>query len=140
MKVRVLPDGTMEFDATPVEAVELMQAQQAKTRERQQLKREVEASRAAEGNSLDGVSYRTWSWLVDNDTPEGIHISRVAAAFGLSNTTANQRLLTLVQSGYAKRVHRGYYRTTEPQAEAEVHTIEHHRATPNDLAKRAQHG
>jgi len=63
---------------------------------------------------LNRIQYRTWEFLCENDSPDGVHVSRVAQAFGLTRAAANTRLVVLTNTGYAKRVHRGYYRAETP--------------------------
>lgn len=115
MKVHINSDGTVELDVVDGEshaAIELIDALQARRRTSIQLADEVRESRAGETANLTASLYRTWEFLVNNDNPDGVHISAVARAFACGNIAATDRLKALLKQGNAKRVRRGYYRAT----------------------------
>jgi len=116
MKVHLLPDGTVELEVGSGDgqaALDFIDAMQARHRDSQKLRAEIEASRAAETVNLSALLYRTWEFLVENDRPEGVHISAVARAFGCPDTAASARMKELLKQGNAKRVRRGYYRAID---------------------------
>jgi len=59
---------------------------------------------------LNSLQYETWSFLVDNDCQNGIHVNAVARHLGISDSAASTRLRRLVSMGYAVRLSTGYYR------------------------------
>lgn len=59
---------------------------------------------------LNSQQYRAWSYLVDHDSPLGVHFSALARAFGISDTAAGNRLRRLALTGHVVRVALGRYR------------------------------
>lgn len=115
MKVHINSDGTVELDVVDGEshaAIELIDALQARRHESIKLADETRESRAGETANLSSALYRTWEFLVNSDTPDGVHISAVARAFAITDACASSRLKELLSQGNAKRVRRGYYRAT----------------------------
>ena len=66
---------------------------------------------------LNADQYATWSWLVDNDCPGGVHFHALSRYLGISKAAAGCRIRRLVPIGYAARVSSGHYRATEPAAQ-----------------------
>jgi hypothetical protein len=113
MKVNVKADGTVELDVSNGEgqaALDLIHALQADARASARLVEEVAATRQAESAGLSQLLYRTWEYLVENDRPDGVHVSAVARAFGINDSAASERMQALLKAGNAKRSRRGYYR------------------------------
>jgi DNA-binding MarR family transcriptional regulator len=119
VSIKVNPDGSFEVNSVE-EAVQLSaiikgtqptekQLETARLRSQSM----TQAAEKVEGTPLNRLQYRTWEYLVENDNPEGTHVSQVGRSFGISRTTANTRLLVLERMGYAKRVAKGYYRALE---------------------------
>ena len=117
MKITVNPDGSFELDVQQGDSATALEFINEVTGA--SVKKKVNESRSAsltlaaekvEGSNLNKLQYITWEFLVENDTANGIHVSFLARQFGILQTTANSRLLTLEQKGYAKRVAKGYYR------------------------------
>lgn len=115
MKVHINSDGTVELDVVDGEshaAIELIDALQARRHESIKLADDVRESRAGESANLTATLYRTWEFLVNNDCPDGVHISAVARAFACGDAAASARMKELLKQGNAKRIRRGYYRAT----------------------------
>lgn len=104
MKVRIEPDGTVELE------LDNPQQMEPALRLVNQL-RGAEAE-PAEGdlNGLTSEQYNLWSWLVENDSPNGIHLAAIARHVGCSNGAATQRAITLMRAGVLERLRRGVYR------------------------------
>lgn len=121
MKVTVIIDGlevAMEVAAGDGQAaLDLIRTLQSDAQRKQDTTLRSGTAKDAKTPSgtgeLNSIQYRTWSYLVENDTPNGVHVSSVARGFGISNAAANSRLLTLEKLGYAKRIHKGYYRAVD---------------------------
>lgn len=122
MKVTINSDGEVTLDITNGDgqaALDLIHALQGdvKRQKSAEERREVHRQAAAkvDGSPLNVLQYRTWEYLCGNDCNDGIHVSSVGKAFGITNSAANTRLVALTNLGYAKRVHRGYYRAIIPE-------------------------
>ena len=120
MEVKLNAQGEVVINVTNGEsgaALELLKALRAEQEGKKvsEIRSKSMTEAAEKYGKLNGVQYRTWEYLVANDNPEGIHVSQVARAFGVSNAAANTRCLTLEKLGYAKRVHKGYYRALTPE-------------------------
>jgi DNA-binding MarR family transcriptional regulator len=120
MKVTV-GDITVEFDGGEEDSAldfihALQDDEKRKHKRREHSQRMKEAKTKVEGTSgLNQIQYRTWEFLCESDCNNGIHVSSVARAFGITNAAANTRLIVLEKMGYAKRVQRGYYRALTPE-------------------------
>ena len=117
MKVTVNACGDVILDVSNGDgqaALDLIHALQADARKKKDSEAHsttMKESRTIVGDSgLNKIQYRTWEYLCEQDRTDGIHVSAVAQSFGISTPAANTRLIVLVKMGYAKRVHRGYYR------------------------------
>ena len=66
---------------------------------------------------LNSDQYATWSWLVDNDCPGGVHFHALSRYLGISKAAAGCRIRRLVPIGYASRISSGHYRAAEPGIE-----------------------
>ena len=107
MKVRINPDGSMEFDVDNVaDAVALV----GMATPRRKTSRRRRAPRADKATELNEIQLKTWSYLVDNDTETGVHLSDIARHLGIKKDNACWWCQTLLKAGYAQRVSRGYYR------------------------------
>jgi hypothetical protein len=123
MEIKVSADGEITLNVTNGEtdkAVDLIRAlrcdaQRAKTSANRS-KSMAEAAQKVDDSELNQLQYRTWEFLCENDNPDGVHVSQLAKAFGLNRAAANTRLVVLTNMGYAKRVHKGYYRALTPEA------------------------
>lgn len=124
MKVIISANGDVVLDITNGDgqtAIDLIHALQADARQKEASKNRSLTSRESQTmvptggtGKLNTIQYRTWEYLCENDIASGVHVSQVAHAFGLSNTSANARLVTLFNLGYAQRVAKGYYRALTP--------------------------
>lgn len=104
MKVRIEPDGTVELELDdPSQTADALKIVA-------QLRGEEQGG---EVTNLNTAQYELWSWMVENDTPSGIHLSAIARHVGCTNGAANQRAITLMKLGAAERVRQGYYRARQ---------------------------
>lgn len=124
MKVRINPDGSMEFDVDSVEDAAALvrvatgrrrgRSSRAVSKETPTAKLPLEVPLKVEDNrnnpELNTMQFKVWSYLVDNDSDNGVHIAAVARHIGIKKDNASWWCQTLVKLGYAKRVLRGYYR------------------------------
>lgn len=104
MKVRIEPDGTVELeldDPTQMHAALKIV---------NQLRGEEQQAEEGDLNGLTSEQYELWSWLVENDSPSGVHLAAIARHVKCSNGAANQRAIKLMRAGVIDRVRRGYYR------------------------------
>jgi Fic family protein len=122
MEIRVNAEGEVILNVTNGEvdkAMELIHALQADARRKERTVTHSATMKAANtkvgDSNLNQIQYRTWEFLCENDNNEGIHVSQIAKAFGLTRAAANSRLLVIEKLGYAKRVHKGYYRALTPE-------------------------
>ena len=60
--------------------------------------------------SLNAIHYETWSYMVDNDSPAGLHVRALASGLGCSAHAIQKRMTQLMKQGYVKRVGKGVYR------------------------------
>lgn len=66
---------------------------------------------AAKEMGLRFGSYQIWEFLVDNESrTRGMSVDDVMRRFKLTRSAAGQRLVKLVEHGYATRVSRGHYK------------------------------
>lgn len=100
MKVHVNTDGTLDFDVQTADDIKLL-------REATTNGHSTEPPMTV---ALNEIQYEAWTFLVENDNEFGVHFLRYAEAKGISEKAAQQRLRTLMEMGYAKRVARGKYR------------------------------
>lgn len=123
MEVRVNAQGEVIINTNGSDAndvLEFIEAMQSKVRRKQKAEERAQTTRESfeeipvGTGKLNRIQYRTWEFLCENDCPDGTHVSQVGKAFGISTPAANTRLIVLVKMGYAKRVHRGYYRALTP--------------------------
>jgi DNA-binding MarR family transcriptional regulator len=122
MEIKVSADGEVTLVVTNGEtdrALEFVHALQADARRKERTISHSQTMREANtkvgSSNLNQIQYRTWEYLCENDNNEGIHVSQLAKAFGLTRAAANSRLLVIEKLGYAKRVHKGYYRALTPE-------------------------
>lgn len=126
MEIKVNAEGEVVINVVNGEtdrAIDLIRALQGEARGKKINERRSESMKLAAqkvdtglgSGKLNQIQYRTWEYLCENDCSDGIHISGVARAFGVPNTTANSRVLVLEKLGYAKRVRKGYYRALTPE-------------------------
>lgn len=104
MKVRIEPDGTVELeldDPTQMHAALKIV---------NQLRGEEQQAEESDLNGLTSEQYELWSWLVENDSPGGVHLAAIARHIGTTNGAANQRAIKLMRAGVIDRIRRGYYR------------------------------
>lgn len=109
MKVRINKDGSMEFDVNNVEEAAALVRIAAGAAEPAAAK-EKKTKPAKNAPELNEIQFKTWSYLVDNDSDTGVHISAIARHLGIKKDNACWWCQTLLQKGYAMRVSRGYYR------------------------------
>jgi hypothetical protein len=121
MEIKVSADGEVTLNVTNGEtdkAIDLIRALQYEAQRKQVSARRSKSMKDAavkvDDTNLNQLQYRTWEFLCENDTAEGVHVSQLAKAFGLNRAAANTRLVVLTNMGYAKRVHKGYYRALTP--------------------------
>lgn len=121
MEIKVNADGEVILNVNNGEtdkALEMIHALQADARRKTLAKDRSETGKQAQtkvgSGNLNAIQYRTWEYLCENDSPNGIHVSQLARAFGITNMAANSRLLVVEKLGYAKRVAKGYYRALTP--------------------------
>lgn len=116
MKITVNPKtGAMEFDATPEEAVALMNLQQEVTNavEAQEASRELVD--AVDQSGLTTAQYLAWDFLVQHENAtDGVTTSAVGRHLRITAVAASSRLQTLVGKGYAERLAKGRYRALCP--------------------------
>jgi len=126
MEIRVSQDGEVVLNVDNGEterALHFVRALQKEAKEKKVSETRSQSHREAnvkgeQYGELNQLQYRTWEYLTENDNPDGIHISQIARAFGISVAAANTRAITLHKLGYAKRIHKGYYRALcGPEAE-----------------------
>ena len=114
MKVRVNPDGSMEFDVNDVSEISaLVSSGFLSGIPTGQQNHNGEPRRRANDSPLNPMQYKTWSYLVDNEAPSGIHIGEIARHLGVKRDNASWWCQTLTHAGLAERVTRGYYRAVE---------------------------
>ena len=130
MRIEVLPDGTLSIDVPPTESASQVagiikelrgQSVEARTAAPSvKLVRQHRSLPAAQKApaELNDLQYATWEFLVDNDTPGGVHLTAVARGLGISDTAAGCRLRRLQMMGYTSRVSVGRYRALEGRVSA----------------------
>lgn len=126
MEVRVNKDGEVILNIANGDgqaAIDLIRALQGEAAATAKLKKHSEersaslkeASIKTGTGNLNQLQYRTWEYLTDNDCIDGIHVSQLAHAFGITTAAANTRVMTLHKLGYAKRIRKGYYKALTPE-------------------------
>lgn len=103
MRIEIKPDGTTVLETNGSSAADIA----ALIRELQRKNDDALDDRPASLNDIQGATY---DWMVLHDKDQGIHISAIARAFGISNGAAGQRCYQLVKDGFATKICNGRYR------------------------------
>lgn len=101
MRVIINPTtGEVSFDVDTVDdAIKLARSVYV---EPEATKAEVSSCEASATAELTGAQYDAWAFLVANEnTPNGVHLSAVARHLKVNNSAAGQRMMKLVELGYA---------------------------------------
>lgn len=106
---------SIKFDgAETKDAIAFINALQEEEREKTADAQEKELLRANKGAELNSSQYEVWSFLMDHDNENGVPVAGMARALSSTSGAISHRLTILASRGYAKRVHRGYYRYLMP--------------------------
>lgn len=116
MKISVNPrTGAMEFDATPEEAVALMNLQQQVAVAQETAAETAEVEAAADSAGMTQTLYLAWDYLVQHENAvNGVTTSAVARALRITRTAASSRLQSLLEQGFVERISRGRYKAVCP--------------------------
>jgi len=105
----------MEFDATPEEAVALMQLQREVNSAEEAVADNAELAAAADSAGLTKAQYLVWDYLVQHENVnDGVTCAAIARELKITNMAASGRCQTLVEKGFAERITRGRYRAVCP--------------------------
>jgi hypothetical protein len=118
MKVTVnaLGEVALEFsNGDGKAALEFVHSLQADARKAAQAtERESTGVRQPGTGGLNALQYSTWEYLVTNDCESGVTVSAMAHDKGISVKASSQRMMTLANLGYARKVGTGKYRAETP--------------------------
>jgi len=105
----------MEFEATPEEAVALMQIQAEVSGAKETSVEKAAVAAAADSAGLTQAQYLVWDYMVQHEnSPDGVTCAAIARNLRITNMAASSRCQALVGRGFAQRISRGRYRAVCP--------------------------